>query len=228
MNKNRYFTTVSHLHFLILSILVGMLITGCTIDAYDKGEGEYSKLTADFVMAQVESDKSVTRVFTDRGETLVMDPSITAKWIEKGDTTYRALLYYNIVREGVAQPVSISRVGVIQPRDSIKGDMKTDPLYIESVWMSRNRQHLNIRLRLLTGSTDDDKAVHALGLLRDTIASSASDQRMTLYHDQGGMPEYYSVVTFASIPLSGITADSISISVNTYDKGVIEYTLALK
>lgn len=212
----------------LFAILAGIMITGCTVDAYDKGEGKYSNLTAELALALVESDKTVSKAFTDRGETLSLEPSITAKWIEKGDTTYRALIYYNIVREGVAQPVSISRVGVVYPRDSIKGGMKTDPLYLESVWLAHNGQYLNMRLRLLTGSTEDDKAIHSLGMQRDTTASTPSHQRLTLYHDQGGRPEYYSAVTFASIPLSGITADSVTISANTYDKGVVHYTFELK
>ncbi|MBQ9355964.1 MAG: NigD-like N-terminal domain-containing protein [Prevotella sp.] len=212
----------------ILAILAGMISTGCTVDAYDKGEGQYSNLTAELVQARVGTDKSITQVLTDRGEALRMETPATAKWIEKGDTTYRALLYYNIVEDGLAAPVSISRVGVLAPRDSIKGAMKTDPLYVESVWKARNGQYLNMRLRLLTGSTDDEKAIHTIGLLRDTLASTATHQHMTLYHDQGGMPEYYSTVTYASIPLSSVTADSITITVNTYDRGLVKHTVALK
>lgn len=206
---------------LIPTVLLSLsLVVACTIDAYEKGEGIYSLMTAELVEAYVSSDKYVGQVETDQGEQLTLQQPYTAKWIQTADTTYRALLYYNKVRAGEVEPVSMSRVGVLQLHDSIKGGMKTDPLYVESAWIAKNRRYLNLRLRLLTGSTDDETAQHSIGLLRDTIASTPSHLRLQLYHDQGGCPEYYSFVTYASIPLVDIKADTITLFINTYD-GVV-------
>ena len=195
-------------------------LTACTIDSYEKGEGEYSLLTAELVEATIGSDKTVDHVETDQGEMLTMKAPTTAKWIEKADTTYRAILYYNKVEEGVAEAISLSRVGVLVPRDSIQGGMKTDPLYVESMWLSKNRKYLNLRLRLLTGATDNEEARQSIGLVIDTLASSETKACFQIYHDQGGQPEYYSSVTYASIPLSGIIPDTIIISANTYDEQI--------
>lgn len=206
---------------LIPTVLLSLsLVVACTIDAYEKGEGIYSLMTAELVEAYVGSDKTVAYVETDDGERLTLQSGFTTKWIQTADTTYRALLYYNKVRAGEVEPVSMSRVGVLQLHDSIKGGMKTDPLYVESAWIAKNRRYLNLRLRLLTGSTDDETAQHSIGLLRDTIASTPSHLRLQLYHDQGGCPEYYSFVTYASIPLVDIKADTITLFINTYD-GVV-------
>jgi hypothetical protein len=218
----------------LFSLCSLLAFSACTIDAYEKGEGEYSLTTAELVEAHVGSDKKVDYVMTDQGERLLMQPSVTAKWIETADTTYRALMYYNIVREGAAEAVSMGRVGVLIPRSlsSREGSssagsgevkMKTDPLYLESSWLGKNRRYLNLRLRLLTGSTTDEDAVHTIGLVHDSLASTPTHARLKLYHDQGGQPEYYSVVTYASIPLYMLNADTLTLEVNTYD-GMVERT----
>ena len=193
-----------------------LIPSSCTIDAYDKGEGEYSLLTAELVEAHVGSDKYVDGLQTDGGGQLSVQNRYTAKWIQTADTTYRALLYYNNVGDGQAEIVSLSRVGVLQPRDSISGGMKTDPLYLESSWMGKSRKYVNLRLRLLTGSTDDENAIQALAIVVDTLRSTPSHARLTLYHSQGGQPEYYSVTTFASLPLAAVAADTVTVTVNTY------------
>ena len=196
---------------------LSILNSSCTIDAYEKGEGDYSLMTAEFVEAYVGSDKTVAYVETDDGQRLALQAGFTTTWIQTADTTYRALLYYNKVRASEVEPVRMSRVGVLQCRDSVKGGLKTDPLYIESAWLSKNLKYLNLRLCLLTGSTDDEEAQHVIGLVRDTLASTPSHLRLQLYHDQGGCPEYYSFVTYASIPLADIAADTITLNINTYE-----------
>lgn len=215
-----------HLAFLTLLAFLPFL-AACTIDAYEKGEGEYSLLTAELVEAYIDNDKHVSHVVTDQGERLILTSPLTAQWIDTPDTMYRALLYYNQVEEGKAEPRSFGWVGVLNPRDSIKGGMKSDPLYTESMWVAKNHKYLNLRLRLLTGSTDDEKARHSIGLMKDAASSTPGHARMVLYHDQGGMPEYYSMVTYASIPLDSITADTLTIVVKTYD-GEVNRTFKLR
>ena len=197
------------------------LLFSCTIDAYDKGEGELSLLTAELVEAHVGSDKQVEYVVTDQDEQLTFQKVLTAKWIEKNDTIYRAMLYYNKVATGKADVISFNRVGVLIPRDSIKGGMKTDPLHLESAWLSKTRKYLNLRLRLMMGTTEDEDAIHTIGLLRDTTASTSSNSHMTLYHDQSTIPEYYSTTTYASIPLSQLTTDTLTLTINTYNGPVV-------
>ena len=204
------------------------VLAGCTIDSYEKGEGDYSLLTAELVEAYIDNNKNVSHVVTDQGNRLLLTSPLTAQWIATPDTMYRALLYYNIIEEeGKADPVSLGWVGVLSPRDSIKGGMKSDPLYAESMWVAKNRKYLNLRLRLLTGSVDDENARHSLGLVKDAAGSAPEHARMMLYHDQGGMPEYYSMVTYASIPIDSIEADTLTIVVKTYN-GEVNRTFTLR
>lgn len=214
--KKTYFS------FLLASIVVTLCSTACSVDAYDKGEGEYSLLTAEMADVTVGSDKYVTHVETDEGEQLTLAKPVTVTWIEKGDTTYRTLLYYKKLPNGQTEAVSMRKVGVMKPGK--QEDAKTDPLYVESIWVGKNRKYVNMRLRLLTGASEDEKVVQTLGIVRDTETSSDSHEHLVLYHDQGGQPEYYSTTTFVSIPLSEINADTLTITVNTYD-GVYSKTL---
>ena len=211
-----------HIFFLAGTLAI-LLTTSCSVDAYEKGEGEYSLMTAEMADVTVGSDKYTTSVETDQGERLSLTKNVTVKWIEKGDTTYRALVYYKPFSDGKAEIVSMNKVGVLVPH-KLRAEggkqaetMKTDPLYVESMWVSENKKYVNMRLRLLTGSTEDEEAVQTIGIIRDTVNSSNGHEQLMLYHDQGGQPEYYSTTAFVSIPLDEVKANELTITVNTYD-----------
>lgn len=216
--------------FLLVAMSAACAVMACSVDAYDKGEGEYSMMTAEMVDATVGSDGKVAVALSDEGEHLTLTPPMTVKWMEKHDTTYRALFYYNLKADGKVEGLSMHRVGVLVPHALRPEDgkeqpaMKTDPVYVESIWVGRNNKYVNMRLRLLTGATDDEKAVQTIGMIRDTLASTNGHERITLYHDQGGRPEYYSSTAYASIPLDKVEADTLTITVNTYG-GLFEKTI---
>ena len=112
----------------------------------------------------------------------------------------------------------------------MKEKVKTDPLTLESIWISKNKRYLNASVYLKVGSTDDEEAIHKMGVVCDTIMAHADSTRtlhLRLYHDQGGVPEYYSQRTYFSLPLSELHADSIRFSINTY-KGEVVKTLKIK
>ena len=79
---------------------------------------------------------------------------------------------------------------------------------------------MNASIYLKTGTTTDESAIHKLGMVADSLHLN-SDKTIVLYarllHDQGGMPEHYSVNTFFSMPLQKLPVDSICLTVNTYD-----------
>jgi hypothetical protein len=53
-----------------------------------------------------------------------------------------------------------------------------------------------------------------------------TDGRRTLCcklgHDQGGVPEYYSLQRYFSIPVSRIPADTLRLTINTYEGQVVK------
>lgn len=213
---------MTHRHsFLIANVFAIFVITACSIDAYDKGEGEYSLMTAEMADIKVGSDKYVTILETDQNEQLKLAKPVKTKWIDKADTTYRALVYYKLLSDGSVEAVSLKKAGVLTPHqlkeeEGQQEEMKTDPIYVESVWVSKNKKYVNMRLRLLTGSSEDEKAVQTIGAIHDIENSTNDHEHLVFYHDQGGQPEYYSTTAFVSIPLTEIHADTLTITVNTY------------
>lgn len=213
------------------ALLLPWLLCSCEQDTYEKGTGQYSLLQADFIEAYVDNNKLVSHVTTDDDVTLQLVQPYTPRWEAKTDTIYRALLYYNKV-EGKAEVVTLALVPTsgIVPVDSLKDGMKTDPVRFESAWLSKHRRYLNVGIYLKIGQTDNSEAIHKMGIVADSVATAADGKRtlcLQLYHDQGGMPEYYSQRSYFSIPLQGITTDSIALTLNTYD-GVVSKRFALR
>ena len=103
--------------------------------------------------------------------------------------------------------------------------MRTDPVKFESAWMSKSGKYINLSLYLMTGSTTDKDAVQHLAIVQDTVMVNPDQTRtayLRLFHDQGGIPEYYSTHVYTSILTKEIDADSVSISINTYKTPVVK------
>ena len=201
--------------FLFYQLLI--LNSSCTQDVYEKGEGDFSQMTAQLADAHVDAKKYIDYVDTDEGEHLVLNQPVTASFITKADTTYRVSFYYKMV-DDKAQPITLGNVLVVTPK-AIK-EMKTDPVRLESMWIGKSAKYLNMGVYLMTGTPQTTNLKQTLGCRRDTLmhnADGTTTLRLTFYHDQGGVPQYYSQRAYFSIPLTAVAADSVWLSVNTYD-----------
>jgi hypothetical protein len=201
------------------------VLSSCTKDAYEKGEGKYSYMRGDFAEAVVNSSKQVTGIITDDGDEYTLTAPYTAKWVAKADTTYRCMLYYNKV-DNKAEILSIGQVpcAAVIPLSKFDCRLVTDPVKFESTWMSKTGRYLNLSLLLKTGVTDDTTAIHDLAIVSDTIITHPDNKRirhLILHHDQNNVPEYYSTQVYISIPTKRIDADSVRISINSYDGEVV-------
>ena len=215
------------IHFYLLS---------CTQDTYEKGDGRYSNMRGDFAEAVVGADKTIVSLITDDGETFPLAHPYTATWITRPDTVFRCMLYYNKVRDSkgqyVIEPISIGDVPCpkIIPLSKLETVMKTDPVKFESAWMSKSGKYLNLSLALMTGTKEGEETTQRLSVIQDAILTHPDGTRtcyLRLYHDQSGVPEYYSTQVYASILTSQISADSVSITINTY-KGTVTKNFQLK
>ena len=214
--------------WMILSLLFTIhcsLVSSCSQDVYEKGEGKYSLMRGDFAEAVVNSNKQVTKIVTDDGDELSLTAPYTAKWLTKADTTYRCMLYYNKV-DNKAEVISMGQVPCVGVTRLPEFDkvLVTDPVKIESTWMSKTGNYLNMSILLKTGVTDDSTAAQSLAIVSDTLITCPDNKQirhLILHHDQGNVPQYYSTKVYLSIPTKNIDADSVRISINSYDGEVV-------
>lgn len=202
----------------LLTLLI-VLLTACEQDVYDKGDATYSHMRADFVEAYSTADRSVTYVVTDDDQRLTLKAPFTAKWL-KADTTYRAVLYYNLVGTEV-EALNISQITTVPVKHHslLKTAVKTDPVGFESAWLSANGKYLNLGLVVKLGAVDSLTQKQSVGIVGDTILTHGDGRRtyqLRLYHNQGDVPEYYSQRVYISVPVDTLDVDSLQLSVNTY------------
>ena len=213
----------------LVAFLVLWVFTACQTDSYDKGQGELSLTQAGFVVAHAGSDKRIDRGQTDEGRTLTVSSPLEAKWITTPDSLYRAIFYYDFVGESetLVAPKAISAVPTLTPLlpEDYRDGVKTDPVKFESLWLSANGSYVNMGFYIKVGQTDSDEARHVVGLVLDRTTVNADRTRtawLRFYHDQGGVPEYYSSRYYVSIPTDKIDADSICLTVHTYEGDVVK------
>ena len=212
-----------------------LLIThySCTQDGYEKGDGVYSYMQGDFVEAQVDASMKIVSLTTDDGVTMPLTQPYAARWITKADTLYRCMLYYNKVKDDqghtAAEIISISPVPcaslVSLSKFQSKRELKTDPVKLQSIWMSKSGKYLNMYLQLMIGNPDDTTAVQQIAIVCDTVLTYPDSTRtcsIILHHDQNRQPEYYSTDAWLSVPVSDQPVDSFRLSVNTYSGPVVK------
>lgn len=210
---------------LLLSVPIALLsLFACEQEVYEKGDNENSYLRADFVEAFVDNDKLIRKVVTDDDVKLTLTNTFTADWIQRADTVYRAVMYYNQLGDAAEVRV-LSHVGTLTlRRDTTDGTKwKTDPLGLETVWISTNRKYLNLGLVLKMGAADEHATPQSVGMMLSRIDTDEKGIRtghLQLVHSQGDIPEYYSQRVYVSLPLQGLTVDTLYLTMNTYN-GVI-------
>lgn len=224
-----------HIKQSLAAIAFPIALTACTSEAYDSGDGTNSYLTADLVLLRTAPDKSVRSVQLDDGRELRLSNPFAKDWIERPDTVYRALLYYDqmsvrsdaavgtnpnsipVVRARSVLPVPVLRISAAADVDNIL----TDPVGFESMWVSKNGSYLNLSLLLKSGKADGDTSLHTLGVVSNGTTTDADGHltlHLTLYHDQGGVPAYYTVQQYVSIPTQLLEeADTVELTLNTYN-----------
>lgn len=198
------------------------LLSACSSDSYESGMGTYSLTRADFVEVHSAAPRTADYAVTDDGERLVLTAPKMADWLTKGDTIYRAVMYYNLQEDGRAEVVSLASVPVLRgkPREEFEEGVMTDPVKFESLWMSASGRYVNVGFYLKNGTAEGSQALHTIGVVDEGTAGNADGTRTAvyrLYHDQGGVPEYYSTRYYVSIPCGTIDADSVRLLINTYD-----------
>lgn len=224
-----------------LFLSLAVLLSACSSDAYDSGDGPLSYMCADMAMARVGGDGMVHSVAIDGHDMQAVARPFKCEWMEKEDTAYRTMLYYNKVGDETAlTPVDVitaGRVLVTSMLDSGYPDENLGhaPLAVKSGWISGNGSllWLNLEVEVLTGKSDAQDAGHVIACRLNSLSTDEHGvtYSVSLHHDRGSDPQYYTVTAFVSVPLAqyGITADplrGVALSYDSYEgdkKLFIEY-----
>lgn len=206
-------------------VFLSLSLLSCEQDTYDKGDGTYSYTRADFCEAHSNSGKAIDYIVTDDGDKLYLTSLFTSGNITAADSLYRTIVYYNKVEQDKAELVSIGTVPTLDivPADEFER-LTTDPVKLESAWVSKSGKYLNLALWLKTGTMGEGAELQSLGMAGNGVTVNADGTRtahLRLHHGQGDVPEYYSTKYYLSLPASQINADSVCLYVNTYDGEVI-------
>lgn len=205
--------------------LLALSLFSCEMDNYEKGEGKYSQMLADFADMTVDAQKQGISFVTDDGDAYRFEEPYTAKWIQTADTTYRTIIYYNKVKNAQAKVIAAGTVPTLIPHEHWKmKEQPEDPVGFESAWLSKSGKYLNMGLLLKSGYIDDEEGLHTIGLVQDTVLVNGDQTRTAYYrflHDQGDTPEYYTNRKYISILVPQERPDTIRLTITTYE-GVIE------
>lgn len=205
-------------------LTIAAFLTACTNDGYETGDGKFSFLTSDFVEVFSNSQSMLTHAIDDNDKDILFKAPQSCLWAETADSTYRALLYYNVTEgEQAVEVYTISPVLVLRKRNAADvSEIHTDPLFVRSAWIGKNRKYLNLGIGVKSGTTEDpsENLKQTIGIVCDEVitrSDGSKTHRLRLLHNQNGVPEYYTNWLYVSVPLDGIGEnDEIELTVNTY------------
>lgn len=200
-----------HRKLLLVMATIGVCLSSCKMEDYDTGDGEYSYYSAEMALLSLK-DSLVSKAELDDDRELDLSSPLKSSVLRKnfsqsliGDSC-RLMLFFNKGKETATSVESTKLHGadaVMMPRivlaDTLKKEVKTDPLNVVSSWKSKNGKFYNYNLSVKTGTADGETRSQTLGVVCDSVSSATGTIYLRLTHDQKGVPEFYSIDAFLSI-----------------------------
>lgn len=207
-------------------LAAALWLVACENRNYETGDGDLSYMRADFGEMTTKAG-NVGLVVTDDGDTLRFGSVSAPSWAQRVDSIYRVLVYYNDYHDKLPELIRAVYVPTV---DCVMADrmqsVATDPVGLERMWKSRNGKYLNLGLLLKTGQQDTQDTRQTLGVVCDSVVLRPNGTRklfLRLYHDQNGVPEYYTSRSFLSLNIAAMASgDECQLTVNTYDGIVVK------
>ena len=203
-----------------------LLTTGCQEDEY-----VYPNVLTEFTEMQTNQEGVLTYLQTDQGKKYRIQERDGLDGLTP-DSIYRTLSIYEItdVQENTVKLYSAQKVLSMlpQPASKFPQGIRTDPLDIQSIWLSG--RYLN--LILLPLAKDKGHLFHFVENSLTQTADGKNQLELTLYHDQNGDYEAFTRKTYLSVPLWEYEGrlqqgDRIILHIRTYKEGETtrEFTL---
>ncbi len=217
---------VHPLRYVFLLPLLLLLATACGDDDY-----HYPDARLEYLTAYSGADGRLTTVLADDGTQYDVLNSVYAP-NEAADTTLRIVANYTRETdvEGrmsallYAAQTAISPVPL--PADRFEDGVKADPASVLSIWMGLDYLNLVLEIKTADGG-------HAFHFVEDEVswddATARREVALSLYHDAGDDPQYYTRWVYLSVPLRQYAADdartvSLRFSLNNYEDEEETYT----
>lgn len=173
----------------------------CNYKAYEQGDGPYSYLQTEVGTISIKEPFTISEALLDNGQTILFSPTIKRTWAGRTDTIYRAIISYTPNAKG-AEVQQIEPMTALTPILRTNQDGKSNPLYVQSVWLAQNKEYINVRLGIKTGIRTNKDQQHELYLLetnKKENKNSTKRYEWTLVYKRNNIPEIITTNLFATI-----------------------------
>ena len=209
------------LHF---SLFILSLFTLTSCSSSDDEEDAFPALVTEMSVLRVGTEVTNITLITDSGKSYRVTNEIEGL---KPNAWARCLAGYVVQDAGSIEILTLQGVAVL-PNSSNMPTLKRDPVGVVSAWMGGGY----VNLHLLKKNKGAD---HAWGYILDNSYANAgggTTYEVSLYHDQRNDPAAYSTDIYFSLSQDSlsqtrISADSIALTINTFDAAPHQWRFAL-
>ncbi len=183
----------------LLGVAVGLL-EGCSNDTY-----EYPSVKLELITIEAGSTGSIQTFVTDDGERLTVAED-RSQTVITPNSRMRVLSNYQplysssgtLTGEGVIYAVGSVVSADPIPVSEIEGDLKTDPVTLQSIWMGTDYLNMVVLVKAQSGT-------HYFRFIEDEVVTVDEEAVtyvcLSLYHDASNDMEAYTQKAYLSIPL---------------------------
>lgn len=205
----------------VVLLFCTFLCEGCKEEDY-----VYPSVVTEFIGAQTDNNGTISQLITDNGTIYsVLQRDGLGGLV--ADTLYRTISIYEPITQensegNIAQLYSCQLVLSVNPLpvSDFKGNIKTDPVDIQSIWLSG--EYLNMILLV-----QYKELSHLYHFVDEGITSDQSETQtlnLRLFHDRNNDYEAFTKQVYLSVPLKNYLqllrkGDKIRFNLNTYKEG---------
>ena len=181
----------------------------------------YPDVITEFIGAATDENGTLTRLVADNGEEYRIQARSGLDGLKK-DTLYRTISIYQPLENQTVQLYSSELVLSMIPVSAkqIIGDIKTDPVDIERMWLSG--KYLN--MVLLAKVKEESHSYHFIDQGIQKEADGTQTLHLQLYHNRNNDYEAFTRKVYLSVPLWAYDGklkqgDKIVFHISTYEEG---------
>ncbi len=198
-----------------------LLLCMSQFGACKEEEYVYPDVITEFIGAATDENGTLTRLVADNGEEYRIQARSGLDGLKK-DTLYRTISIYQPLENQTVQLYSSELVLSMIPVSAkqIIGDIKTDPVDIERIWLSG--KYLN--MVLLAKVKEESHSYHFIDQGIQKEADGTQTLHLQLYHNRNNDYEAFTRKVYLSVPLWAYDGklkqgDKIVFHISTYEEG---------